>query len=333
MREVTIGIIGGFGHFVEPFQEWNAMEGPRLTGFAPGHQDENLEVLRAHPFFNKEVTEYPDAETLLEKDPPEVLVISTRLDLNAALIGAAAKAGCHVVCEKPIALNIEVLDNLQEAVRKANIRIMSMQGMRKDPVFYAARRIWRDLPQEQRRLIVANARKTYKWGTNRPEWFARRDQYGGTIPWIGIHAFDMIHYITGERFIRVMAMHGRLAHPERPDCEDHAVVLAETETGAHATLSIDYHRPVGAPGHGDDWVRLVGNGVDLRASSNLGTVELLTPNGEQRIPAKKGPPIWQRFLEHLDLPHEDELLTTDDAFHLTRICLEARDAADKQMKA
>ena len=88
-------------------------------------------------------------------------------------------------------------------------------------------------------VVLANARKSYKWGQSRPEWFGKRRTYGGTIGWVGIHALDAINYITGETFVSVAAMQSNLAHSERAECEDNCVLALELSNGSHATVSVE----------------------------------------------------------------------------------------------
>lgn len=141
--------------------------------------------------------------------------------------------------------------------------------------------------------------------------------------WVGIHALDMIHFITGQGFRTVAARQKNVAHPQRPACEDSLAAMFELDNGGTATVSVDLLRPATAPTHGDDWIRVVGTNGILEARANDRVVHLLTEAGPpQLIHPDPARPLYRPFLEKTEL-----LMQPDDPFHLTRACLCARDAA------
>lgn len=327
MSDLRIAQIGCFGHWQSTLAEWVDMPAVCPAGLAPALEDEDMQAPRQHPFFNEETPIFPSAEALLEEARPDITVISTRLDRIAPLSMQALKAGSHVVCEKPVAIEIRDLEELEQTVVESGKRLLAMLNMRNEAVFDLARQVY----QQGRvgKVILANGRKSYKWGGKRPEFFGRRDQYGGTIGWVGIHAFDMIQYITDCRFTCVTAMQGNLAHPERPECEDHCAVLAEMDNGAHATISVDYLRPMSAEGHGDDWVRIVGERGIIEASGRLNRCTVISENGTEEIRPDSKPTMYRDFLEVLRTGEALPMQTPDIPFHLTRACLLAREGADQ----
>lgn len=59
----------------------------------------------------------PTAEAVVDDDDVEVVVIATRHDTHAALAARALRAAKHVFCEKPLALSVEELDEVEQAWR------------------------------------------------------------------------------------------------------------------------------------------------------------------------------------------------------------------------
>lgn len=200
--------------------------------------------------------------------------------------------------------------------------------MRSDPQFVAAKQVYDSGAIGE--AIIINARKSYKWGV-RPDWFGHKDKYGGTIGWVGIHAFDFINYVTGLNFTKIAAMKGNLAHSERKCCEDNCVIIAELNNGGHATMSVDYCRPESAPTHGDDWIRVVGTKGVLEASlakkncvvisNEKGTFEHILPDGKDKM--------FRRFLLNIlegKQAENEELKRL--SFMLTKVCLHTHNAAE-----
>ncbi len=327
MDKVRIVTIGGFGHIDAVFRDLTGMEEADLVGMAPAYEGEDIsKFLKLTPAADKNVSRQ-DYKQMLKELKPDVAVISTRLDLIPKLIMEVAKMGIHIIAEKPLALDFGTLKKVRKSVEKNKINLMAMLTMRSDPQFVAAKQVYDSGAIGQ--AILANARKSYKWGT-RPDWFGEKDQYGGTIGWVGIHAFDFINSVTGLTFTKVTAMKGNLVHPDRPACEDNCVLIAGLSNGGHATISVDYCRPESAPTHGDDWIRVIGTKGVLEASlakkncvvisNEKGTFEQPLPEGKDKI--------FRRFLLNLMTGKSNEE-AKEISFMLTEICLIARQAAEK----
>ena len=64
---------------------------------------------------------YGSAEELLEKAHPQVAIITTNPPQHCEQVLMAAEHGCHIFCEKPLALSPEEADRMVAAVRKAGV--------------------------------------------------------------------------------------------------------------------------------------------------------------------------------------------------------------------
>ncbi|MBN2181637.1 MAG: Gfo/Idh/MocA family oxidoreductase [Sedimentisphaerales bacterium] len=331
MSKLKVVSIGGFGHSVFVFDDMLEMAEAQLVGFAPAFEGESLSIVTNHQIYNDKIKQFDDYRKMLAEIRPDVAIISTRLDKIAAITIEAANAGCNLICEKPLALSHTSLKKVYKAVKENNAELFAMHSMRSEGAFITAHNLCRS--GEIGEVVLANGRKSYKWGT-RPDWFADRETYGGTICWVGIHALDFIHYITGLEFRSVMVMQGNFAHPDFKDCEDNCAFVLEMSNTAHATVSVDLLRPSFAPTHGDDWVRIVGTKGIIEANASKGTCNLITETkGPADIPVAKRGKMFRNFL--LSLSGKAEYapeLTTRDAFMLTHVCLCARDAADTGKK-
>lgn len=233
------------------------------------------------------------------------------------------KAGCHLILEKPVALARERVAVLENMARERDLRVMAQLSMRSLPAFVAAR----EAVQSGRigQPILVNARKSYRWG-KRPPWFNDRHTYGGTWPWVGIHALDMTHFVTDLKAVSVTATHANLAHPEMPGCEDVCSGQFLLQGGIPLSVSVDLCRPESAPTHGDDWIRVVGTRGIIEANASKGYCELMEA-GKEPCPLPlndEEAPIYVDFLKTLATASPFD----DTAFHLTGAALAARDAAD-----
>lgn len=315
--------IGGFGHSVFVFDDMVGMDQAKLVGLAPAFDGEDVSFFAGHDLC-KDVKHYADYTKMIEEVKPDVAVISTRLDLIPDVIIAAANAGCHIIAEKPLALDADGLEKVRQVIKDNNVRLTAMLSMRSEEQFIAARQVYKSGRIGE--AVLVNGRKSYKYGT-RPEWFGDKYKYGGTIGWVGIHAFDFINFVTNLGFSKVAAMQGNFSHPERPACEDNCTIIAELSNGGHCTISVDLFRPASAGSHGDDWIRVVGTKgvIEARGSDRTCTVLIDGKKPEPvELPAKSK--IFKDFL--LAVAGDDSIkVYQEESFMLTYVCLCAQASA------
>ena len=185
-----------------------------------------------------------------------------------------------------------------------------MHYLRFAPAFYHGAKMVRE--GRIGKLQMITAQKSYQYGT-RPEWYAVPELYGGTIPWVGIHAMDWISYFSGKRFESVTAQSLGKA-PEMA-----ALCQFTLSDGLIAAANIDFYRPEGAPTHGDDRIRCVGTEGVLEVRD--GKILLLTKAGAYEYAPDSAPELLTAFLEGKDpLPMEE-------IFHITKAAIAAKNAA------
>src|SRR5215470_2074386 len=78
---------------------------------------------------------YDQAGALLERDDIQAVVIAAPSKFHGESIVAAARAGKHVFCEKPIALTLEEADAALDAVRQAGVQLQIGFMRRYDPAY------------------------------------------------------------------------------------------------------------------------------------------------------------------------------------------------------
>src|SRR3989442_2332913 len=69
-------------------------------------------------------------ERMLTEARPEIVVIATPPALHEAIALAALGAGCHVLCEKPLAMNAAQARSMVEAAQRARRTVMTSFNFR-----------------------------------------------------------------------------------------------------------------------------------------------------------------------------------------------------------
>ena len=324
---LRIGQIGTDGHQNMVLNGISQIEGAKLVACAKGHDTDTLEKVKKHTAFTSDTQMYDNFEDMLKKEELDLVSICRPYSLNAEASIAAAEKGIDIVSEKPVATTLSDLDALEASVKQNNIRITAMFGMRLSPAFRAAKQAVVDGLIGQ--PILATGQKSYKFGT-RPDFFKKRETYGGSIPWVAIHAIDYTRWVSGLEYTQVAALHGNNNHPEYPGCEDQGGILFKFANGGTAMVNLDYLRPATAPTHGDDRLRIAGT-EGIVEITDCGTRTHLIREGE----APRDLPLHEEedFLVNLyqeRIGKSKHIVGPDEAIRVTRICLLAREAADTQ---
>lgn len=326
MATTRIACVGAWGHWFDPLNEVAEGGGVELVGAAGGYDGENLDPLLTHRLWTGESRVWGDAMEMVRSAKPDVVIVSSRLDRNATLAMQAIRSGVRrVVVESPMALDVATLGKLWRLVNESRTQVRAMLRARSVGPFGAARAAIAAGAIGD--VVLVQAHKSCGRG-ERPDWWAQRRLYGGTIAWLGTEVFDAIDFLTGLPVRRVAAQHRNRAHEQWPACEDTCAIIAELE-GAMASVSIDFLRPPAAPTCSEDQVRVVGTRGTIIANTAEGSCALIDDGGGPRpLPHVEMPPVYAPFLLGQERGGQSPI-HADDGFRVTMAGLSARDAADR----
>lgn len=304
---MKVCFIGACGHSKQAYQYLKTRSDTEFVGMAPESLHEELTAS-----FDPAIPFYTDYLAMLNEVRPDLAVVSPVFGHTGRAILACAERGIDVFAEKPVAATIEELNAVEAAVRESGIRFCAMHYLRYAPAFYHGAKLVRSGAIGEVRM--ATAQKSYRYG-KRPAWYHDRALYGGTIPWVGIHAIDWIYHFTGKRFLSVNTrVVGR-------DPEMAALCQFEMEDGAIGGMNLDFYRPNQATTHGDDRIRCVGTAGVLEVRG--GEILLINGEGGQILRPTEAPELLEEFLGG------GESVPPEEIFYLTRVAILARDAADR----
>lgn len=172
---------------------------------------------------------------------------------------------------------------------------------------------------------------------SRPDWFFRKEHYGGILCDIGSHQIEQILYYCGAAGGKITS--SRVAnydHPDYPELEDFGEALLITDNGAGGYFRVDWFTPDGLRTWGDGRTFILGTKgfIELRKYIDIGRdlegghVYLANQEVEVHIPVhgKVGYPFFGQLI--LDcLNRTENAMTQEHAFTAAELCLIAeRDA-------
>ena len=188
-----------------------------------------------------------DYEELLRRDDIDVVDIASRSDLHAAQGIAAANAGKHVIIEKPIALNLGELRDLQRAVAAAGVRTCVCFNERFSEQFTGTKRFLdEDLIGP---LHYAEVDYYHEVGPSvrQYEWNRLRIGGGSSLLSCGCHAVDGLLLFMGSRPVEVTSYTTGSPNPifARYEYPTSSVSIIKFENGAVGKVAsiIDSYQP------------------------------------------------------------------------------------------
>jgi predicted dehydrogenase len=271
---------------------------------------------------------YSRLEEMLEQERPDVVAVCNENGERAGAIIECARRKIHVIAEKPLAITSEDFARVREIVDRQGVQLGMLLPMRVDPPFAALRKIVQDGLIGD--VIQVSAQKSYKAGSE--EWRHRRQSYGSTILWIGIHMIDLMRWTSGREFVNATAWQARIGFPELGDQENVSASVFELDNRGLAILRMDYLRPQTAPTHGDDRLRLAGSKGVAEYTEATG-VTLLTADGKPRVISDL-PPQGSVFIDFLQATFNGAKpqISLSDIWQVNEITLAAHESASKEAK-
>jgi scyllo-inositol 2-dehydrogenase (NAD+) len=149
-------------------------------------------------------------EELMARKDVEAVVVASPSKFHAELIRAAARAGKHVFCEKPIALTMEDAEPALAEVSRAGVQLQIGFMRRYDPAYVDARR----------RIEGGEIGKPVMFkslGRDRqppPASFYQGGVNGTLFSDSAIHDFDLARWLMEDEIAEVHSFAGLLASPE-----------------------------------------------------------------------------------------------------------------------
>lgn len=263
---------------------------------------------------------------MFDETRPTIAVVCGPFELHAAQTVAALRRGIHCITEKPVALDDESLRAIEAALAaRPDAQLAGMMFSRFDPGFFHAKGMIEEGAIGEVRLL--NGRKSYKLG-KRPAYYASRDTYGGTIPWVGSHAIDWAMWYAGSTPRGVYATQSALHNAGNGTMERSATCLLEFDNEVSATISIDVFRPEAAPSHGDDWIRVVGTKGVMEVRNNR--IEIVDSAGPRTITPPAAPRNFLQTFVGQIAGTVEPVIDAKQTIDLTKALLAARRSADER---
>ena len=246
-------------------------------------------------------TAFADYQQLLARDDIDMVDICLPTYLHGEVATAAAEAGKHILCEKPMAHSLEAADAMIEAAQKARVKLMIGQVRRFDHR-YASIKEQIDAGKIGRPVFVRRAERQFlPFPPEAWQWDPARG--GGVILDIGVHATDLFHWIIGEEPVEVYAVAKSVRESARAAGSfDHAFITCKFEGGGVGFAETSWAHPDGFGGTLYAQLDIVGTeGKVQYADKDTNPLLIFTPERGHELPR------YFRFMSTTEYAFEEEI--------------------------
>jgi predicted dehydrogenase len=198
--------------------------------------------------FHRVETIVDKMDLVLEREEVKFVNICLPNDEAPAAIMRAARAGKHILCEKPCAVNAAALKPALEAVAKAKVGFLVHFTNRYRPDVREMHRLIRDNAIGRPLSIEMRMVTTQPKFRDPKHWlFHRARAGGGILSWLGCHYIDLARVLTGAEVTSVAAQCATLSG-EAIDVEDTAACAFRFGKDMLGSLHAGYLLARGKPG-------------------------------------------------------------------------------------
>jgi len=215
--------------------------------------DDNKERLKrvAQQYSVKAV--YTDYNELLKREEIDAVIITSENAKHAEMAIAAAEAGKHILCEKPIATTLKDADKMISTARKSGVKFQTAFVMRYHEATAHVKRLI-DAGEIGKILVIT----TTNHGKYPGGWFGDpKLAGGGSVMDHVVHTADLMRWYTGSEASEVYAIIGKNIRPKLLS-EDCALLSLKFRNGTVGSIDCSWSRPDSWPIWGDVYLGVYG---------------------------------------------------------------------------
>lgn len=264
----------------------------KLTGFVSGHPEKARHFAHLYGVQEKNIYNYENYDQIASNPEIDAVYIALPNSMHAEYTIRAAKAGKHVLCEKPMCTSVEDAEAMVSACREARRRLMVAYRLRYERYNLEAIKMCREKKFGPIKMI--DAEFTFVIGDPKQWRLNRVLSGGGSLMDIGPYCLQAARYLSGEEPVSVYAESWSSDPVKFNSCEESIAFMLKFPSGVIANCYTSYgadgvnrYRAAGPSG----WVQMD------PAYSYLGLVQQYYQVGKTTVTQAS---TWDQFTTEID---------------------------------
>lgn len=225
--QIKLGIIGFGG-----MGKWHAQNAPRAGVEIAAVCD--IDGAKQREAVEMGYKMYPTADELLADPEVNMVILTVPNYLHKEMCLKAAAAGKHVITEKPAAMDVQELDEMEAACKKAGVFFTSHQNRRWDRDMLMVKKAYEDGLLGN---IFTIESKLHSGNGYMHEWHLYKKYGGGMIYDWGVHLIDQILFMMPDA--KIKSIYADIKNVLHEEVDDYFKIIMKMSNGttAHIELS------------------------------------------------------------------------------------------------
>jgi predicted dehydrogenase len=243
MKPIRVGLIGSQFITAIHLESLRSVPGVEVVAITSA-TEKNVRAFAERHAIPRWFTDYRKMYEMPELD---MVVLGLPNDLHCEATMAAAAAGKHVVCEKPLCLNLAEADRMIDACRKARVKLMYAEELCFTPKYVRLKQLVDEGALGKIHLV----KQAEKHDGPHAGWFWDVRRSGGGVSMdMGCHAVEFFRWLLGSggkkaNVQSVYADMGTYVHGDKTIGDDVANLIFKMEGGATAIAEESWAKPGG----------------------------------------------------------------------------------------
>jgi predicted dehydrogenase len=207
---------------------------------------------------------FHDYREMLKEHDIEMVTITAPNRLHCSMTLDIARAGKHVVCEKPLCMTLEEADQMIDTCKRQGVLLMYAEELFFTPKYVKAKEM-ADQGAFGKIYLVKQSEKHF--GPHAP-WFWDVEQSGGGVLMdMGCHGIAFCYWFLNRSPIEsVFCQMGTYTHSDKTRGEDNSICILEFANGSVGLVEDSWARRGGM----DDCIEVYGDGGVTYADVHMG---------------------------------------------------------------
>lgn len=217
---------------------------------------------------------FTQLEKMLEMEEIDMVVVGAPNFLHCEIVLKAAKAGKHIVVEKPLCMNLQEADKMIQACKEAGVKLMYAEELCFTPKYVRLKELLDEGALGKPVLLKQSEKHD---GPHSDHFWDVERSGGGVTMDMGCHGIEFFRWMNGKNPVKsVYAQMNTSVHKDKTRGDDNAIIILEFENGVVGVAE-------------ESWTKLGGmeDKAEIHGSEGVAYADVLQGNSIQTY-SKKG---------------------------------------------
>ncbi len=237
-KKIGYAVIG-LGQIAEHFMAGiQATSNSRVTAVVSGHRDKAERIAARYEVPKTSIYDYKNMDDFRANKEVDAVYVALPNSMHAEYTIRSAKAGKHVLCEKPMSTSVADAQAMISACKSANVKLMIAYRCHYEPTNLAAVKLIRDGALGR----IQTIQSTFGFNAGAGQWrLSKALAGGGPLMDVGIYSLNATRYLTGEEPAAITAStYTDKSDPRFETVEENVIWSTKFPSGVLATCQTTY---------------------------------------------------------------------------------------------